>query len=252
MDARSALRVAMIRRSFVLATLLATGCFRYSERPAAPTPAHMIPVVDEVEPAADGMTPVTLDLAQGHALAQEVDVTGTTTTTTLTTHSETGRWSGEARNVSVSVAVTVRDDEHAHALCLTPCVANLAPGPHTIRFMPLADLGPDAVDDKVGFDVGRRPLVVRAQLKEDSPPKKVGTILLYMLATGLVVGGTTSLAFGSEQEPGWFVGGGVSIGLGVVAGIVGFVVDAATIGHRRRGAATSWEPSGPSYVVKRP
>lgn len=219
---------------------LTSGCFRYRDLPPAETPAETIPAVGAAPAAEPDRAPVTFDLAVGHAVVEEDDATGTYSHSSVTISSR-----------GVYVSEQVHETELSHAICTTPCVANMTPGPHTIRLRPLADLGADAVDDHVGFQVGARPLVVRAELKTDVAPSKLAPILLYMLATGLVVGGGVSLAFGSSEQPGWFVGGGVTIGVGVVSGVVGLIVDALTIGVRRKGSSTYWEPSGPSYLLRK-
>lgn len=236
--------------ALLMIALATPGCFRYRDLPAAVEPEQNIPFVHEAPPTAgSGEVPVTFDLVVGRALVQDVDVTGTTTTTTVSYSHGSGRDSHESTG-SFEMNVKSIDVELAHAICTTPCVANFRSGPHTIRLQPLDGLGPDAVDDHVGFQLGARPIVVRAELRQDHAPSKLPATLLYMLATGLVAGGATSLAFGSDEQPGWFIGGGITMGIGAIAGVVGLIVDAATIGYRRKGASTYWEPSGGSFSVK--
>ncbi|HEX7604292.1 MAG TPA: hypothetical protein VF316_21890, partial [Polyangiaceae bacterium] len=157
------------------------GCFRYSELPPAQTPGETIPVVDEAPPPPpEGMVPVTFELAVGHATVQEVAITGTSSTVTVVSSHGTGRDTKEHKGFT-EVDVHSTDLEVAHTVCITPCVANFSPGPHTIRLLPLEDLGPDAVEDHVGFQVGARPVVVRAELRQEVTPSKTVPVVLYTL-----------------------------------------------------------------------
>jgi hypothetical protein len=149
--------------------------------------------------------------------------------------------------VSIDADMPARVYEHWQDICVTPCVANLAPGVHDLHFRPEDPLS--GRDGDPAITVGDRPMAFRYEMAytEDNSGWRVGGALLLIL--GGTVGTTgAALAIGSEtRRAGEVVG--IAAGAAIVAGIVMLVEGRDVVRH---GAGTQWTPSdGRIYTLDR-
>src|SRR5688572_28703035 len=122
----------------VFVSLLVTGCWRHRQITAPAAPDRTVPAVSMNSAPAPGLGRMVLDVPDGPAVVESV-------------RGGTVAGGVGARTMSASLEVSQR-------LCVTPCVVDLVPGPHELRFTLVDD------DDRtsVGFvNVDERPGVYR-------------------------------------------------------------------------------------------
>jgi hypothetical protein len=168
-----------------------------------PPPAKQLPSIpdDEIPPPIEGMGRVYFDVTGGKARVEEVlEATSSTSYGTVAT----------ARGMGT--VFTHTSGERTRLLCMTPCVANLSIGDHTITI---------AKDGQVGgadLRVGARPSAFRYTLgrSEDSNHGlEYASIALFLLGVGSVAGGGIMLPLLEDKWP------GALVGLGGVAAVAG-------------------------------
>jgi hypothetical protein len=200
------------------------GCWSPVELPAPATPPQEVPGVGaNLGPPAPGRQWLVLDTPGD--TAHVATVTGTVTGVTSGGHAVTG--------------AGLRD------LCVTPCVADLRLGMHTLVFA--SDTNPGG-HNRVDVQVQTDPLVVRHVIEEPAV-RPVGARLLAIVGAGLLVSGAVTTAIGAAEKPMVVPGpGGMSEQPPRTAGYVGIATLAAGLRGRRARNRPQLRRAGKAYT----
>jgi hypothetical protein len=210
--------------------LASAGCWSLVELPAPATPPQEVPGVGaNLGPPAPGRQWLVLDTPGD--TAHVATVTGTVTGVTSGGHAVTG--------------------EGLRDLCVTPCVADLRLGTHTLVFA--SDTNPGR-HDRVDVQLQTEPLVVRHVIEEPAVGP-MGARLMVLVGGSLLIAGAVMTPVGAAEKPiepggpgalgaqppktieylgiGMLGVGAATVGLGIVLSYIGR-------GHHTPGATTQW------------
>jgi len=179
--------------TFVVAPTI-VGCAR--TLPPLPEPPNVMPAVESPGPVPDGHTRVVLDAvdADGRTMrTKAVEILGVS----------------EVRSGNAYGTV-----EHGRKLCTTPCIADLEPGEHTLRFV-----HEEYSEDKdAEIVVHQQPLLVRQAVGSVDPGSSGVAVVLTTL--GILGSIGTSIWYGTDSDSS-LAGAALGLTLGMfVAGVV--------------------------------
>jgi hypothetical protein len=204
--------------ALALVPLLA-GCYRTVRLPAPPQPTPVVPAVALDGSPAGGLARVVLDAADGPALVETISG---------------GAAAARLGTTTLGGSLTV-----SSRLCTTPCVVDLPPGPHELRYTLLDD--PDRTSTAF-VNVDGRPSVYRHAVGRQENNAWKGYVGWPLLSVGVLLslGGLQVAADpDSELDSGDFaVGMGFAVGVAVVGG---WLVWGATV-VEQPGAGVPWHP----------
>jgi hypothetical protein len=230
-----------VRASWLLvgaSGLSAAGCFSAVEMPAPADPSRDVPyVAASMGPAVPGRQSVVLETPGDNALVQN-----------LVGHMSTTDSEGNAIEADAT-----KD------LCVTPCVADLHMGKHTLLFTSKDNpLHHDQLDVQLGSD----PLVVRHVI-EQTAPSQAGAIGMGVLGfLGSVTGAVMGPVGAQHGDKGVEEAGYATLGVSGALFVGGILYGYFHRGTHTPGATTQWTiprsgqptasapPSGPPALVR--
>jgi len=202
----------------LVASVLATGCFRHKRYAAPPAPAQVLPNVEVGGSPAPGLGRVVLDVQEGPAVVERV---------------HGGRASGIAGSHALSGSF-----ELAQRVCITPCVIDVPAGPQQLRFTLVDDdertsTGFINVDDRTG--------VYRHAIGTQRSRAWKGFVGWPLLLLGVVLDlGFTTVASKGELESNGGTIAGVGIGVGLT--VLGGWLVAGSVIEQQPGSGVQWHP----------
>jgi hypothetical protein len=151
---------------------------------------------------------------------------------------------GDTATVTTVTGATVRGYEVMETLCVTPCVADLRPGPRTLLFT--STTKPDGTD-RVEVQVPADPLVVRHIMEQRASVSGAGVGFGVLGTLGLLAGAITAPVGAAQRSSGNSSEGqtvemaGLAT-LGASAGMIGLALVVGYLGRGTHtpGATTQW------------
>jgi hypothetical protein len=165
----------------VAVVIFAAGC-GYRELPPPPAPALRFPDVKlPSSPAPEGKVRVVLDANGSSAVVTEVS----------SWRSSAGSWSGETTGKLAELSTEERP------VCIAPCVADLAPGMHVLRFKSMTDERASTI----AVQINHQSKVIRhAMGRSNDDSAKIGTTGAVLAAAGLTSMLVGALVLGAAEE----------------------------------------------------
>jgi hypothetical protein len=204
-----------LAQRFQLVTLLvaAAGCGT-KQLPPPQAPERLLPPVAASGAPADGRGRVLLDVDGDHAVVD--DVSGGSVSAT-----------GAGRVFSGSLEVSQR-------LCVTPCVVDLTPGPHTLRFHSTSD-GARGTDGYVNVDAGVNAYRVRLGQHRHHHVKRFAGIVTAVLSGLFLLDGVAA------RNEGVTTGDRVGmIGIGAGLGLLAYWLIHTSASVDQEGTGVQW------------
>lgn len=239
-----------------------TGCMPTMIDPPAAPEARLPDVSDVTPPPQPDRVPVVIEAVEGPAMAyrtldesSHLDDRSYTINTTTRVYDQHGNWVDTRHGTENVIDFTYTHSLDLEALCVSPCVAWLPKGTHSLHLTPLRPMKSDGLalqDTPVTVTAKDSPIAVRVKLNaENEYDHGFAGIALLVLGGMGVVGGAIATPFSLTRSPedgdaqGWLVGGLVSAGVGAAFMLIGGLLAAATRGTKRPSSVTKWAlPNG--------